>query len=231
MDERLTAPWHPLDALPVGIAAFVGTAVAGWFLFALLEQGIAFVLVGLSLQAALAGFTILWVRLRHPDGMAELRLGAPRPASALARGFLAGLGIYAVTVFVIAPLFYALIALVTGEVVDPPQQQVLPEDPETLHVVLGGLVAVVAAPIGEEIFFRGLLHTALRARMRFWTAGTISAAVFAVFHIIPLLMPLFFVVGLGLAWLYERRGTLLAPMAAHSAFNLVGFAMLVRLTA
>jgi uncharacterized protein len=229
MDDRLTAPWHPLDAVPVGIAAFLATAVMGSLLFAVLEPGLALVLAGLSLQVALVVSTVLWIRFRHRDGLTDLRLSAPDPRAALARGFVAGLAIYALTVFVIAPLFYALISLITGELVDPPQQQVLPEDPETFHIVLGGLVAVLAAPIGEEIFFRGLLHTALRARMRFWAAGSISAAVFAVFHVIPLLMPLFFVVGLGLAWLYERRGTLLAPIAAHAAFNVVGFVMLVRL--
>jgi membrane protease YdiL (CAAX protease family) len=35
------------------------------------------------------------------------------------------------------------------------------------------------------------------------------------------------VVGLGLAWLYERRANLLACMAAHAAFNTVGFFFLL----
>jgi membrane protease YdiL (CAAX protease family) len=33
--------------------------------------------------------------------------------------------------------------------------------------------------------------------------------------------------GLGLALIYERRGNLLAPIAAHAAFNLVGLAFVL----
>jgi hypothetical protein len=38
----------------------------------------------------------------------------------------------------------------------------------------------------------------------------------------PLVAPLF-IVGMGLALIYERRQSLLASMAAHAAFNLAGF--------
>ena len=37
-----------------------------------------------------------------------------------------------------------------------------------------------------------------------------------------LLIPPLIVVGMGLAWIYERRQSLLASMAAHATFNLVG---------
>jgi membrane protease YdiL (CAAX protease family) len=138
-----------------------------------------------------------------------------------------GVALFIFTGFVVAPLFFALLRLLTGEDVVPPRQQLLPADPETLHIVLGGISAIVAAPIGEELFFRGLLHTALRGRMGFWVAAVISSAIFALVHAILLLMPLFFVVGLGLAYLYERRGTLLAPIAAHGGFNVIGYVFIV----
>jgi membrane protease YdiL (CAAX protease family) len=35
-------------------------------------------------------------------------------------------------------------------------------------------------------------------------------------------------VGFGLAFVYERRGTIVAAMAAHGAFNLFGFLVLLR---
>jgi membrane protease YdiL (CAAX protease family) len=34
-------------------------------------------------------------------------------------------------------------------------------------------------------------------------------------------------VGIGLAYIYERRGSLLASIAAHSAFNMVGYTLIV----
>ena len=33
--------------------------------------------------------------------------------------------------------------------------------------------------------------------------------------------------GIGLAWIYERRGSLVAPMAAHVAFNVVGLVVIL----
>ena len=33
--------------------------------------------------------------------------------------------------------------------------------------------------------------------------------------------------GIGLAWIYERRGTIVASMAAHMAFNVVGLVVIL----
>jgi len=33
--------------------------------------------------------------------------------------------------------------------------------------------------------------------------------------------------GLGLAWIYERRGTIVASTAAHMAFNIVGLVLII----
>ena len=33
--------------------------------------------------------------------------------------------------------------------------------------------------------------------------------------------------GIGLAWIYERRGTIVAPMAAHMTFNVVGLVVIL----
>lgn len=227
MDERLRAPWHPAEAIPVILLALLGTSFVAALLIVLVDEALGFTLALMTLPVALAVTTLLWIRLRHPEGVSVLGLSPDRPREIVTGGLLWGVGLFAFTTFVIAPLFFALMGLLTGEPVEAPRQELLPADPETLHIVLGGISAIVAAPIGEELFFRGLLHTALRARMGFWLAATISSAIFAAVHVIPLLMPMFFVVGLGLALVYERRGSLLAPIAAHAAFNLVGYVIFV----
>jgi membrane protease YdiL (CAAX protease family) len=35
--------------------------------------------------------------------------------------------------------------------------------------------------------------------------------------------------GIGLAWIYERRGTIVASMAAHMAFNVIGVVTILAL--
>ena len=79
---------------------------------------------------------------------------------------------------------------------------------------------VFVAPIAEEIFFRGVAFNAwLREGGRRY-AYIGSAALFAVIHVSLVSLVPIFMLGLALAWVYERSGhTLLAPMAMHATVN------------
>jgi membrane protease YdiL (CAAX protease family) len=89
---------------------------------------------------------------------------------------------------------------------------------------------VIMAPIAEEVFFRGVVFNAwLREGGRRW-AFIGSSALFALIHLsLVLLVPLF-LLGLALAWVYQRSGNLLAPIAMHATVNgiSVALALLVR---
>ncbi len=229
MGEPLKVPWSPLEAMGVIVVSLLATLVAtAGFALVADSQGTALILGGLVYEACLAGVSVLWVRTMHRTAFAALGLRTLRPLRDAWVGFVSGIGIFGVVVLVVAPLVYLVISVLAGRPVTPPAQDVLPADPGTAQIALQGFAVVVAAPIGEEIFFRGFLHGALRARAGFGFATTVSSVVFAVFHLIPLLMPLFFVVGFGLAWLYERRGSLVACMVAHAAFNAIGYSYIVR---
>ena len=80
---------------------------------------------------------------------------------------------------------------------------------------------VIVAPLAEELFFRGLLQSALRSYIgKPWISILISSALFMAVHG-PMYqdMPSLFVLAVGLGYLYERTGRLLAPMVAHAVFN------------
>ncbi len=81
--------------------------------------------------------------------------------------------------------------------------------------VMGGILA----PIAEEIAFRGLFFGWLRQYMGFGPAALVSASVFAVLHGVLLLIPALIVVGLALAWIAERSGSILPAIVTHAAFN------------
>jgi membrane protease YdiL (CAAX protease family) len=96
------------------------------------------------------------------------------------------------------------------------------------------VLAVIAAPVGEELFFRGFLYRGLRRRFLMWPAALISAAAFALIHVDPdalgasvILVLALFPVGVGLALIYEKRQSVLAPMVAHATFNLIGITMII----
>lgn len=78
----------------------------------------------------------------------------------------------------------------------------------------------ILIPICEELVFRGLLYKRLRGQYGFLYAAGLSAAVFGVMHINLVQMLYGFCLGGLLAYLYEKQGSVLAPVLAHSVMNL-----------
>lgn len=137
---------------------------------------------------------------------------------------IAGLSVGTVLVF----FGTALTATFTGE---PQQTQTALElfgEHSTAEVRVAIAVAVVLfAPLFEEVLFRGFLYRNLRDLLGPIPAMAASGLLFGLVHLQPeLVLPLS---GLGftLALLYERSGTLLAPIAVHAAWNLSQLVVLV----
>ncbi len=85
------------------------------------------------------------------------------------------------------------------------------------------LLAVVFAPLVEELMFRGILYPAIKQRgyprLALW--GT--SLVFALLHAnLATFLPLAFLAML-LVFLYEYTGNLLAPILTHGLFNAANF--------
>ena len=92
--------------------------------------------------------------------------------------------------------------------------------------IVTGTVTIVLAPVAEEVLFRGILYPSIKQigfpRLAFW--GT--AVLFAGIHVNSVTFLPLFILALILTVLYERTNNLLAPIATHSAFNGLNFAML-----
>ncbi len=96
-------------------------------------------------------------------------------------------------------------------------------------VSVGLLVALglVLAPITEEILFRGLILGWLRARWGVWVGAIVSAGLFSVVHLsLGAFLPLF-ALGLLLAYIAVRTGSIFCSMLYHALFNAVSFAVLL----
>lgn len=81
-------------------------------------------------------------------------------------------------------------------------------------------IAVVLAPVGEEILFRGFLYGGLSRKMHSIGAMVISSLVFAVSHqysISGLVFVLLY--GFVFCWLYKRTGSLWPGILAHGFYN------------
>jgi membrane protease YdiL (CAAX protease family) len=168
-----------------------------------------------------------WFLREHEQTWAKaFGLESPGPARAL----LLALGVAAVLLPVAWTLGEASARVMQLIHIEPVAQRAV----ETLRKAVSpwqklyfGWVAIVMAPIAEEVLFRGILYPSVRQfgwrRAAVW--GT--SFLFAVTHgNLMTLLPLT-ILAVALTWLYERTGNLLAPICCHSLFNLVNFVWLL----
>lgn len=210
--------------------AAVAAATVASVLFTTMFGGVggpALLLSGLTFEVALFLFTVGWVAVRHRGWVPALGLRSDRPEREVPLGGFTGVALYGLIRFVVAPLVVLVWQAIAGR--PPPTPTQLAIDFGLVEIVLGLILLVVAAPVAEEIFFRGFLFAGLRRRLGFWAGASISAVLFGLSHAADgaVLVPLLFVFGVGAAYLYERRGSLVAPIAAHAMFNVIGFAELL----
>lgn len=92
------------------------------------------------------------------------------------------------------------------------------------HPVVMVLATVIAAPVIEEIIFRGLAYTRMKKGMPTAVAVILSSALFGVAHGQWVWMLYAFVFGLVLVWAFEHTKSLLANILLHLSYN--GCAML-----
>jgi membrane protease YdiL (CAAX protease family) len=81
------------------------------------------------------------------------------------------------------------------------------------------LIAVVAAPLTEELIFRGCLYGILRQIGGKFVAIAVSSLLFALIHGHAPSLAGLMILSVGLSLLYEKTGSLWAPILLHAAFN------------
>ena len=229
VEQPVLTPWRPWEAIPVALAALCASIIVAVVLAAggAGTGGLSILISAIALSGAFFGFSLAWVNVRYRQGIGALGLRSTRTTADLAYGGWFGVALFGVVGFLVLPLIMAIWTVVTGSPPDPIDQPIVPGDPSTFEIVLGAFAVVVAAPLGEEVFFRGFLFGSLRGRLGFFRSALISAVIFAVFHGDPLLILAMIFVGMGLAWLYEKRGSLVAPIGAHALFNIIGYTLLI----
>ncbi len=96
--------------------------------------------------------------------------------------------------------------------------------------IAAGLLIVGAAPISEEMFFRGFIFGGIRRRLPLWPAAAISGVIFGLVHLtagslgVGVQLAVF---GMLLAWLYEYTGALWPSILAHAINNTLAFVIVV----
>jgi membrane protease YdiL (CAAX protease family) len=96
------------------------------------------------------------------------------------------------------------------------------------QLVALGLLAVIIAPLTEELYWRGLVLDCLQQKMATWVSAAITAVLFSLSHVLFLVQPGIFgwmataaVTGFGLlaAFWVQRTRSLRTAVAAHASYN------------
>jgi membrane protease YdiL (CAAX protease family) len=172
-----------------------------------------------------------------PRALAGVRLLPPRGT---ARSILLGLGL-AIPAWIGATTLGYILTRLLELLGRSPEVGVVEEAIARLDPTVLILAVILVAPVAEELFFRGVVLNAWLREYGERRAILGSAALFAAIHANPTTWDAFigsavsvvpiFGLGLALAVLYRRTGSLLAAMALHAGFNAISLtlALLARL--
>ena len=230
-------PWNIGDAAFVLIIWFIVTVIIGGVLLAALEgltsETDAQALVLPITAIALILVVLAYVASRYSTGVRKLF--GPARVSWAKLGIGVAAGVVALLVFAVGlGTLLELIARALRTQLPQVQEtfQEIAKDQSAAPLLIIG--SVLVAPFAEELFYRGLLFTALRKRFDLWPAMGLSGMVFGLTHVqgsmegyllvVLIIMPL----GMFLAYIYDRTKTLLVPIVAHAVFNLVQVLLLIQ---
>jgi membrane protease YdiL (CAAX protease family) len=171
----------------------------------------------LSQIATALGFLLV------PMGLAAMR-GAKGPREIFARLGLRAFRPAALKWMGLTVVLYLAFNVFYSAVITEPHQQDIAKGFGAIPIQV--LLIVVAAPVTEEICFRGMLFGGLREKLPRIVAALICGLIFGALHAVTGIsaVPPLVVFGFLLALLYERTGSIVPGMLLHMLNNIVALA-------
>jgi membrane protease YdiL (CAAX protease family) len=242
-------PWRAREGFAVAGLAFVSGLFLSLILFAAMnvktgtQRATTYLLAAGVLTELTFGFWAwAWIRLRFSQGLA--RLGVRRGTGNIRAGLIAGVVGLVASYAVMATIVPLLDKLIHGPI--KPKAQ-LPTIHSGVQTTMAIFLVVIAAPLGEELLFRGFLYQAFRRWKGVMAGSALSAIVFGLVHtdftdffggiahvdaarVVSSILIVFptAILGFILAQTFERRGSIIPCMVAHGAYNLVGVLIILR---
>lgn len=224
-------PWRVRDVLAGGLLAVIGFFVVLGISVAVIVSGdyartdpsvaLLLTLTTLGLEVWLGAIVLGLARLRRlPLAALGLRRGPVRWSYIP----MALFGAYGCVIAYAGAV--ALVERVTGlDLASIREGNQIPDDlPRTAAIwITLGLAVVVAAPLSEELFFRGLVFRGIAGRFGMVAGVVLSGIAFSLVHFNVSVVVPFTLIGMVFAWVYRASGSLWTTIAAHAIFNGVSF--------
>jgi len=202
----------------------------GWFLFFALGEFMARQRMGAMEPGAIQPVMVLW-NLVLTLGLLAVLMGVLKASGHRLIDFF-GLGYYPLgrmlleavgLLFFIYPLIgLSVWGLTTVLQLEAEPQKILEYFILTDDLLAKGLVvlmAVVVAPVFEELVFRGFLYGVMKRYMGGLIAAVLTGLLFSLVHVHAPAALAFVVLSLGLTLAYERTGSIWVPIVMHMIFN------------
>ncbi|HEY9642818.1 MAG TPA: type II CAAX endopeptidase family protein [Coleofasciculaceae cyanobacterium] len=189
--------------------------------------GVSFAAFGIRAKAA---YTLTYYLLMAGSGLAVLYFSI-KPYLPLPEGWFRPTGKRSWILWGVGGYFAALPLMLLISILNQqiwqgqggsnPLLQIVLEEGDPIALAMFFFTAAIAAPVFEELFFRGFLLPSLTRYVPVWGAIGLSALIFAAAHLsLSEVLPLT-VLGTVLGFVYTRSRGLLASMLLHSLWNSV----------
>lgn len=163
-------------------------------------------------------FILYFVIVRHKQKIESLGLSVKKFFINVGAGFTGYVAFFPV----LAGIFLSVLWVADALKYQPPPEPIMDlffeETRSRLLVVLTILVSCIGPAI-EEVFFRGFLYNAIKKKSRPIFAMLISAALFSALHTNVLGFLPIMALGVLLAYLYEKSGSLIPSITVHVFHN------------
>ncbi|NQT46770.1 MAG: CPBP family intramembrane metalloprotease [Candidatus Omnitrophica bacterium] len=188
-------------------------------IFPFLEVDNVRMILNSTIMDGLAIFFIIYIiRKEYGEDLSKLGISFKN----FFKNIFVGVLSYIAAVPILIGLLLLVIFVVKLTHYEPPPQPILEllvkEESQKLFLYSIFFVAMIG-PILEEIFFRGFMYTAIKKRFGMWGALLITSFLFSALHanwvgFLPIMA-----LGMLLAYLYEKTGSLSASIAVHIMHN------------
>jgi membrane protease YdiL (CAAX protease family) len=231
-------PWGRGGILKIAILFYFWSIITGVmfglvneFVFAYSYENLVLLLHTFVMDLAVLSFVVYFVSRKHKRTVSDIGLTGK---SFIGDVFL-GFSSYCVVLPLLIVIISGLGALVSAIHYEPPPHPLVDifvvEDKRSPAVIyLSLFLACTIGPFIEEVFFRGFCYTGLRKHIGVKGAMVVTAAFFAFIHYSAFAFIPIFVLGLILAYLYEKRGSLIPSITLHTVHNVlfIGYFFMVK---
>ncbi|MFA5146167.1 MAG: CPBP family intramembrane glutamic endopeptidase [Candidatus Omnitrophota bacterium] len=218
--------WDPADVARVAIlflffgymAVIIESFLADIFP-ALKNDNFRMMLNSAVLDTLTVVFILYFTVTKYKEKLISLGLSVKNLARNIFYGIVCYIAIMPVLIAVLAVILFFI--RLTGYVPEKqPVVELFLKEQNQAFLLFTSIFAAVIGPIIEELFFRGFMYSAVRKYIGVFWAALITSALFAVLHTNVVGFLPIMVLGIALAYMYERTGTLVSSITVHMIHNL-----------